>query len=107
MLCRHALRTVGDETPQASAEDSASAAYLSKTQMLRDLGFLGSDTADAALAQQSEPQQTAAAATSNGEASDALSASAEPARAKPKAAAKTAEERYGLNTFSTAALPLF
>ena len=87
------LCTAGAEQPQASAEDSVSAAYLSKMQMLRDLGFLGSDAADATLAQQPESQQTASAATDFEEANDALNASAETVRAKPRAAAKTAEER--------------
>ena len=74
---------------QASANDSASAAYLSMMQMLGDWDLLGSDTADSNPEQLPQSEQIAPAAvdmaqTSDGASASALAASAETFRIRPK-----------------------
>ena len=79
-------------------------------QMLRELGFLGSDPASPNPgqlpgSQQAEPVASDVAQTSNGASESTLKDSAETAKtAKTKAAAKSAEERYDVKDSTPACI---
>lgn len=97
MLPMHAVALAGSDA--ANADASASSAFLSKMQMLTELGFLEGGTVQP---ESQTPGQTADAAQGTA-ASDDIPSSASPpevapdSRVKPKAAQRSPEERCVVN----------